>query len=152
VWASGSRTGFGAAVIVSGFVAVALWKDRGVRIRPAAIVAAVAAVMVAVALVSAANVVGPLQRIRQMVPRLDAASLRTFGSEMWNRNGYGAIGTAMIQDFPAFGIGVGGFNTMQADFGIDSRWRNSDWPAVSGGSGAWCCSESWCSVVRMAMR
>jgi O-antigen ligase len=116
VWASGSRTGFGAAVIVSGFVAVALSKERGVRVRPAAVAAAVAAAIVAVVLVSAANVVGPLQRIRQMVPRLDSASLRAFGSEMWNRNGYGAIGTAIVQDFPVFGIGVGGFHAMQADF------------------------------------
>ncbi len=36
--------------------------------------------------------------------------------ELWNRNGYGAIGTAVISDFPVFGVGVGGFHAMQADF------------------------------------
>ena len=51
-----------------------------------------------------------------MVPALDAASLSAVARELWNRNGYGAIGTAIIRDHPLFGIGVGGFNIMQADF------------------------------------
>lgn len=115
VWGSGSRTGFAAALIVSGFVAAAFSRERGIPARSAALAAA-AVLAAAVVLFSAANVVGPVQRIRQMFPTVDARSLRAFASEMWNRNGYGAIGTAMIRDFPVFGIGVGGFNAMQADF------------------------------------
>jgi multisubunit Na+/H+ antiporter MnhC subunit len=115
VWASGSRTGFAAALIVSAFVGAAFWKESRGRTRAAGIAAAVAAIAV-VGVFSAANVVGPLQRIRQMVPSLDAASLGAVARELWNRNGYGAIGTVMIHDHPLFGIGVGGFNFMQADF------------------------------------
>ena len=115
VWASGSRTGFAAALIVSAFVGAAFWRASRGRTRAAGIAAAVAVVAV-VGLTAAADVVGPLQRFKQMVPSLDASSLRNVGRELWNRNGYGAIGTAMIRDHPVFGIGVGGFNIMQADF------------------------------------
>ncbi len=102
-------------MIVSAFVGAAFWKEPRRRARAAALAAALAVVAV-VGLSSAANVVGPLQRIRQMVPALDAASLGAVARELWNRNGYGAIGTAIIRDYPLFGIGVGGFNIMQADF------------------------------------
>jgi hypothetical protein len=115
VWASGSRTGFAAAVIASAFVAAGVVRQTNLRARAIALIAA-AAVAGVVALSSAANVVGPVQRIREMMPALDAASFRAVASELWNRNGYGAIGTAMIRDFPVFGVGVGGFHAMQADF------------------------------------
>ena len=79
VWGSGSRTGFAAAVIVSGFVVAAVVRQASVRARSVSLAAAVAVVAV-VALSSAANVVGPLQRIREMVPALDAASFRALAS------------------------------------------------------------------------
>ena len=114
VWASGSRTGLAAALIVSAYVAVAFARGRAIRASTVALAAAI--VVVTVVGLSAANVVGPLQRVRQLVPTLDAGSLRALASELWNRNGYGAISTAMIGDFPVFGVGVGGFHAMQADF------------------------------------
>jgi hypothetical protein len=75
-----------------------------------------AAIVAVIGLSLLANVGGPLQRIRQMVPGVDAGSLQAVARELWNRNGYGAIGTAVISDFPLFGVGVGGFHAMQADF------------------------------------
>ena len=115
VWASGSRTGLAAALIVSLYIAAAFARGRAIRATVVALAASIVIVTV-VGLAPAANVVGPLQRIRQLVPRLDAGSLRALASELWNRNGYGAISTAMIGDFPVFGVGVGAFHTMQADF------------------------------------
>jgi hypothetical protein len=115
VWGSASRTGLAAAVIVSAYVATALARERRIRAHLVALAGAVVLVTV-IALSSITNATGPLQRIRQMVPGLDAGSLQALASELWNRNGYGAIGAAMISDFPVFGVGAGGFHAMQADF------------------------------------
>ena len=96
-------------------------------------------------------------------PALDAGSLRALASELWNRNGYGAIGTAMIGDFPVFGVGVGGFHAMQADFArlhglpiapagqrtelVQAAVRGARRRrAASGGYGGPCCSVRSCCV------
>ena len=115
VWASGSRTGFGIAVIVSVFVGRVLMRTAGIRTAAAGIIGAVAVIAV-IAFYSTGRVVGPLERIKGMVPGFDLQSLRGAASELWHRNGYGTIGNAVIRDYPVFGIGVGGFHVMQADF------------------------------------
>ncbi len=40
---------------------------------------------------------------------------------MWNRNTYGAVATRMIETYPWFGIGVGSFHVMFADFATARR-------------------------------
>jgi len=42
--------------------------------------------------------------------------MRGFASEMWNRNRYGLAATAMIRQFPLFGVGVGSFQVLLPDF------------------------------------
>ena len=122
VWATGSRTGFAAAAIVTAFNVTALASSlRGVpRLR-----SAVAAVLVfaagAAAIVMLARsdlgVVGPMARFRSTVPALtaDAISAQVY-EQLWNRNGYGGASTAMIARFPWFGVGVGSFQSMLSEF------------------------------------
>ena len=115
VWASGSRTGFATAAIVSAFSASVLWRRRRRKAAALGLAAAVGVALI-ISLYSLGNVVGPLKRITDILPSMNRASVRAFAGELWNRNGYGAIGGAIIRDHPWFGVGVGGFHVMQSDF------------------------------------
>jgi hypothetical protein len=140
VWASGSRTAFAAAVLVSAFSLAAQYAVRshaaeghaaeghaaeGRAARGSLSVNAVlrvvlAAGVVVMLLVLLANanlaVVGPVKRVRDTLPGLSAGSVRDFAVEMWNRNRYGPAATAMIRQFPVFGVGVGSFHLLVSDF------------------------------------
>lgn len=120
VWASGSRTAFAFATIVTIGIGVALLKERQEsRGRLAAIAGASFAALVAVVAVTSIvnpRIVGPLNRVWATLPSPSIASVQDFGAEMWNRNGYGAAATAMIRQEPLFGVGVGMFPSTARDF------------------------------------
>ena len=45
-----------------------------------------------------------------MLPGAGGQSARAALAELWNRNGYGAAATYLIERFPLAGIGIGGFH------------------------------------------
>src|SRR5439155_1131105 len=113
VWATGSRTGFGAAVITSGFAAPALLDrhpERHSDARRKTLLGVLAVAALALGLVlTFANLaaVGPLRRFWTTLPTLSGASIRDFLVEnLWTRNGYGTAAVEMIRRFPWFGVGV----------------------------------------------
>jgi hypothetical protein len=130
VWASGSRTAFAAAVLVTAFSLATqsaarghtAGKDVAHRRLPVMAVLQVllAAGIVITLLVLLANanlpVVGPVERVRGTLPGLSAGAVRDFAVEMWNRNRYGPAATAMIRQYPFSGVGVGGFHLLVSDF------------------------------------
>ena len=130
VWATGSRTAFGAAVIVTLGALAALYRRSTMALpeqgtaasarlrawRPVAVAALAAVALLGVVAALPADVTGPLGRIRDTLPGPSAASLRAFLAEMWNRNGYGAVATRMIAEAPWFGVGVGSFHILVSDF------------------------------------
>jgi len=123
VWATGSRTGFGAAVITSGFAAPALLDrhpERHSDARRKTLLGVLAVAALALGLVlTFANLaaVGPLRRFWTTLPTLSGASIRDFLVEnLWTRNGYGTAAVEMIRRFPWFGVGVGSFQTMLPEF------------------------------------
>jgi hypothetical protein len=130
VWASGSRTAFAAAVLVTAFSLATQYAARGHTARgdvahgrlpvKAVLQVLLAAGVVIMLLVLLANanlaVVGPVKRVWDTLPGLSAGSVRDFAVEMWNRNRYGPAATAMIRQYPLSGIGVGGFHLLVSDF------------------------------------
>ena len=125
VWASGSRTAFAAAGLVTAFSLVALYAERrrqsAGRAFPQVAIAAAGALGL-VALLASANlgVVGPAGRLWETLPEPSVESVRSVAGEMWNRNGYGSAATAMIREFPWFGVGVGSFQTFLPEFATRS--------------------------------
>jgi hypothetical protein len=115
VWASGSRTGLATAFIVSSCVVISARKQFSIRAVIAAL-ASVATVAAVVASLGSANAVGPLRRIREMAPTVSKGSVRELAIDLWERDGYGPIASAMIRRHPFTGVGVGGYHFMQADF------------------------------------
>ena len=121
VWASGSRTAFACATGVTIFAAVgglrAGWWGRP-RFSLGSIAAGVAILAGALVVMANANseVVGPLQRLWSTIPENSASGWRDFARELWNRNGYGEAATAMIREFPFFGVGVGSFHMMGPEY------------------------------------
>jgi hypothetical protein len=66
----------------------------------------------------ASPIAGPMQRIRSSLPAASAASVTTFLHELlWRRQDYGTVAVAMVRDHPLFGVGVGGFHLLTADYG-----------------------------------
>ena len=119
VWASGSRTAFMAAFIVTVAGAVGVVAERGIpRVRNLSIAAGVAAlIVVSVVLVSLTDPrIGVLHRFRETLPSRSSSPVRDYLAEMWNRNGYGSGATAMLADYPFFGIGVGTFQSVVGDY------------------------------------
>ena len=119
VWASGSRTAFMAAFIVTVAGAVGVVAERGIpRVRTLSIAAGVAAlIVVSVVLVSLTDPrIGVLHRFRETLPSRSSSPVRDYLAEMWNRNGYGSGATAMLADYPFFGIGVGTFQSVVGDY------------------------------------
>src|SRR3954470_4339618 len=99
VWATGSRTALLAALIVTLFAVAALVarrKDSGTldRRRTAVLVAgivAAGAVILAVAFIAPTRVVGPLDRLRTMMPQSGGGGAKAALAELWQRNGYGTV-------------------------------------------------------------
>jgi hypothetical protein len=124
VWASGSRTGFAAATIVTVFSMAALARryersvsgDRRLQISVAGGAVGVLALIVVFATAVPTRVVGPLQRLRMMAPTGGTAGARAVLAELWQRNGYGTIADVMIRAQPIAGVGIGGFQIMQPDY------------------------------------
>ena len=119
VWASGSRTALASALVISLACVAPLARGllSGRRLLLAGVFAVVALVAVAgIVSRSPAGAAGPLARIKQIMPAPNAASLRAFGTEMWNRNGYGVAAARMIERHPMAGVGVGSFHEMAAEF------------------------------------
>jgi hypothetical protein len=121
VWASGSRTAFAAAAIVTAFSLFALYsRQRRVSGRRAAALAGGAAVVLVLLLALLAaldlGVVGPAARLWATLPEPSLQSVRDVAAEMWNRNGYGSAATAMIREFPWFGVGIGSFQMLLPEF------------------------------------
>jgi len=119
VWATGSRTAFGLALVTSVITLGGVLRTRlSMRAMAAGVVLALLVAVVAYAGLSLNNnrIVGPLARIQMMVPDRSAAGLRRAAVELWNRNDYGAAATRMIEVYPAFGVGVGAFHEMASEF------------------------------------
>jgi O-antigen ligase len=121
VWASGSRTAFAAAVLVTAFSLATQYAARGdVPAKAAVPRVLLAAGLVIGLLVLLANanlaLVGPVKRVRDTLPELSAGSMRDFAVEMWSRSRYGPAATAMIRESPFFGVGVGSFHLLVSDF------------------------------------
>jgi hypothetical protein len=109
VYASGSRTAFATAVVVT--VAAGLSAGTRVMLAPRAwLLAAGVVVLLLVLATSGSNAVGPLGRVWETLPGASPASVGAFVAEMWNRNGYGVAATELIGRFPLTGIGIGGFH------------------------------------------
>jgi hypothetical protein len=128
VWATGSRTSFGAALIVSGFSLFALLGRRGerrtVRLTTPRALALGAALVVVLAVLASVNlgVVGPVRRLVDMMPGMtpdSPASWSEFAIELWNRNRYGVAAGAIIRRFPFVGVGVGTFHHIAPDYITD---------------------------------
>jgi hypothetical protein len=128
VWATGSRTSFAAALIVSGFSLFALYRERGEaggwRLTAPRAAALAGALIVVLAILASADlgVVGPVRRVWDSLPGNSPASPPTWGAfalELWNRNRYGVAAGAMIRDFPWVGVGVGTFHHIAPDFITD---------------------------------
>jgi hypothetical protein len=61
---------------------------------------------------------GPMQRMRPSLPAASVGSVTTFlGELLWRRQDYGTVAVAMIRDHPIFGVGVGSFHLLTADYG-----------------------------------
>jgi hypothetical protein len=121
VWASGSRTALAAAAIVTATVGMSAlitsYRQRlALKRWPAVAGAGVILIGLLLAVSTRRDVVGPLERARDTLPSLTGESIRAFAQEMWNRNGYGTAAMQAIDDYPAFGLGVGSFHVMFADF------------------------------------
>jgi hypothetical protein len=120
VWATGSRTAFAAAAIVTCCIGVSLYKEGSLsRARLMWAGGGVVALLIAVVVVAGVTnprLVGPLTRVWNTLPGPSAASVESFGGEMWNRNGYGTAATAMFRQSPFFGIGVGMYHTIAGDY------------------------------------
>ena len=121
VWASGSRTAFMAAAIVTLAIGIAaVVRKRGRRARRSCTFRSrsPAASGCSSCWSAAANprIVGPVGRVWATLPSPTLASVREFAGEMWNRNRYGLAATAMAKDNPWFGVGVGTYHTIAFDY------------------------------------
>jgi hypothetical protein len=122
VWATGSRTAFAAAAIVTAFSFVGSVKSGDVRRHLTAgrvllFSGAVTAVML-VLVIGNLRVVGPLRRFQPTLPQPSVASVRAFAAEqLWNRNRYGSTASAMIAESPMVGFGAGMFHVLVPQYG-----------------------------------
>lgn len=119
VWASGSRTAFAAAALVSVSALVTL--DGSVRnpgLRIAGLLAGAAVLIGGVTVLVNVDVEtsNPLRRLWDTLPAWSLDSVRLVGAEMWNRNGYGAAAASTIREYPLVGVGVGFLYVVISDF------------------------------------
>jgi len=127
VWASGSRTAVAAAAVVTAFSLATLYADRrqstGRAFPQVAIAAAALLALVALLATADLGVVGPARRLRETLPDASVESIRRVAVEMWNRNDYGSASSAMIREFPWFGVGVGSFQNLLPEFAAPLEGR-----------------------------
>lgn len=120
VWAAGSRTAFAAAAIVTAFGVLGAATGRQLSVRQAWTLAGavVVGLLVFGAFISVArpNIVGPLARVWATLPEASLPSIQAFLGEMWNRNNYGAVASAMIRESPWFGVGLGTYHSIAGDY------------------------------------
>jgi hypothetical protein len=120
VWATGSRTGFVAALIATIFNVVATLAASNRPRRAMVMTGGTAAVAILVLLLLGSaqlGVVGPVARFRSSVPAASPQAIKTvLYEQLWNRNEYGAASTAMIARHPWFGVGVGSFQSLLPAF------------------------------------
>jgi hypothetical protein len=122
VWATGSRTAFAAAAIVTAFSLVGSVKSGEVRRHLTAgrvlLFAGAVTAVVLVLVIGNLRVVGPLRRFQPTLPQPSAASVRAFAAEqLWIRNGYGSTASAMIAESPMVGFGAGMFHVLVPQYG-----------------------------------
>lgn len=115
VWASGSRTAFGAVLIVlvvSGWSWWRAYRETRVPIDVRVILAvgALVAVFVVAGVTTARTATGPIRRLAALRGDGGNGTGRAVAAELWNRNGYGTAATHLIRQFPLTGIGIGSFH------------------------------------------
>jgi O-antigen ligase len=119
VWASGSRTAIVALVIGAAALAVAMARERP-KWALAGVATVAAGILLVVGLLhfagARASTVGPIPRFKAMLSTSGPDGMQSVLAELWNRNGYGAMATRMVRDWPATGVGVGVFNTIVIDY------------------------------------
>lgn len=114
VWATGSRTSFGTALIIT--VMALVVRSRNIRLRPVHVFigTAVLALFAGIITSGGGQTIGPVARLVRLAPSrlhgMEAAE--AVGRELWNRNNYGAAAVAAIEQYPWFGLGAGTFNMM----------------------------------------
>ena len=120
VWATGSRTAFAAAAIVTVFAIRTRLSSPLPKISLArGLIAGVALTTVAFALVAAQpRTAGPLARLIASAPESVDSVPGFLAEQLWKRNGYGTAATAMIEEYPLFGVGVGSFGLMLSEFPV----------------------------------
>ncbi len=131
VWFSGSRTALLALTIGSAGLIVAIaqrlrmWQPR---MAPIALLLGATLLVLASAVVPRTEVGGPLKRVVDRLPRLEAGDMRRFADEMWNRFGYGQAAASMIAEHPLTGVGIGAFHIVGTDYlyrAADSKYRQT---------------------------
>jgi hypothetical protein len=120
VWASGSRTAFAAAVVVSAcslpaLLAVRLTKRRLIAYG-AGFSVIVLVTVVALLTMADAKAVGPIERLWGMMPAPTVDSVGNFAVAMWDRNRYGSTAAVMFSEFPLVGVGVGFFHALVPEY------------------------------------
>jgi hypothetical protein len=125
VWASGSRTAFAAALLVSAFALADLYRAASAK-RSRGYFGLGAAAMIGVLLVIASafgnRAVGPMARILDSIDSVQSVSVAAIGGvleeQLWRRNGYGSAAAAMIREHPLFGVGAGSFQMILPEFSV----------------------------------
>jgi hypothetical protein len=119
MWAAGSRTALVAMIAGTGGLVVAVADRQRIPRRRTLMACALAAL----ALTAAARAIGPqlpvsspLRRVFDRLPDLEVADLDRFGSEMWDRFGYGRAAAAIIAEHPVSGVGIGAFHIVGTDY------------------------------------
>lgn len=115
VWASGSRTGFAAAIIVTLALLVDMARrtpGRTARRYRLPILAAVLTAAIGLALLGQAA--GPVARIARLVNEQSPGAV--VGELLWVRNGYGTHAVSMIRDHPWVGVGIGGYHLLVSGY------------------------------------
>jgi hypothetical protein len=131
VWGSGSRSALIAMLVgfASALVSLLLARRTTLTRRWAmAGAAGVAAAGLVTALAATpAGTVNPASRLWRSLPSADPAGLQRFAGELWERNGYGWAGHAMIREFPLAGVGLGSFHGFVTEYGRRAgRWLPPD--------------------------
>jgi hypothetical protein len=109
-WCSGSRSAFLAAAI--GLAVTSIGSARILRGRRQAVLAALAAVAVAVVILTFSQSTSPLARIVASGEGTPIATARS----LWNRDGYGPAAVHMIREYPIAGVGLGTYHSLVVDY------------------------------------
>jgi hypothetical protein len=126
VWASGSRTAFAAAALVTVFILRGSYLAGRRRTTRLALIQSAVGAMAVVGLLLLLNLAdssatGPLARFRATLPSLSVGGLQAFLAEqLWHRGRYGPASMAMIRQFPLFGVGVGSFQALLPEFALQA--------------------------------